>query len=62
MSTLLHRDPRNAVPGLLEWLESPFMTLRPYLAQPIRVEDYVPTAATWCALSCRASTRRRMSK
>ena len=34
MSTLLHRDPRNAVPELLEWLESPFMTLRPYLAQP----------------------------
>jgi HSP20 family protein len=41
MSTLLHRDPRNAVPELLEWLESPFMTLRPYLTQPIRVEDYV---------------------
>jgi len=41
MSTLLHRDHRNAVPELLDWLESPFNTLRPYLAQPIRVEDYV---------------------
>jgi len=41
MSTLLHRDARAAVPELLDWLESPFMTLRPYLAQPIRVEDYV---------------------
>ena len=41
MSTLLHRDARSAVPELLDWLESPFMTLRPYLAQPIRVEDFV---------------------
>jgi HSP20 family protein len=41
MSTLLHRDPRNVVPELLDWLESPFNTLRPYLAQAIRVEDYV---------------------
>jgi len=40
MGTLLHRDART-VPELLDWLESPFMTLRPYLAQPIRVEDYV---------------------
>jgi len=41
MSTLLHRDARGAIPELLDWLESPFMTLRPYLAQPIRVEDFV---------------------
>ena len=40
MSTL-HRDARSVVPELLDWLESPFMTLRPYLAQPIRVEDFV---------------------
>lgn len=40
MSTLPHRDVRNTVPELLEWLDSPFMTLRPYLAQPIRVEEY----------------------
>jgi HSP20 family protein len=43
MSTPLHHhwDPRSAVPELLDWLESPFMTLRPYLAQPIRLEDHV---------------------
>ena len=29
------------VPDLIEWFEEPFMTLRPYLAQPIRVEDYL---------------------
>jgi HSP20 family protein len=26
---------------LLDWYEEPFLTLRPYLTQPIRVEDYV---------------------
>jgi HSP20 family protein len=41
MSTLLRRDPRSMLPGLVEWFEQPFMTLRPYLAQPIRVEDYL---------------------
>ena len=39
MSTLLHRDARGTIPELLDWLESPFMTLRPYLAQPIRAEN-----------------------
>ena len=41
MSTLLRRDPRTLFPDLVEWFEEPFMTLRPYLAQPIRVEDYL---------------------
>ena len=41
MSTLLRRDPRAMFPDLVEWFEEPFMTLRPYLAQPIRVEDYI---------------------
>ena len=40
MSALLRRDPRTMFPDLVEWFEEPFMTLRPYLAQPIRVEDY----------------------
>lgn len=40
MSTLLRRDPRTIFPDLVEWFEEPFLTLRPYLAQPIRVEDY----------------------
>jgi HSP20 family protein len=41
MSALLRRDPRTLFPDLIEWFEEPFMTLRPYLAQPIRVEDYI---------------------
>ena len=40
MSALLRRDPRTMFPDLVEWFEEPFMTLRPYLAQPIRVENY----------------------
>ena len=39
MSTLLRRDPRAMFPDLVEWFEEPFMTLRPYLGQAIRVED-----------------------
>jgi HSP20 family protein len=41
MSSLLRRDPRTMFPDLVEWFEEPFMTLRPYLAQAIRVEDYL---------------------
>jgi HSP20 family protein len=41
MSSLLHRDPRTVVPDLIDWFEEPFVTLRPYLAKPIRVEDYL---------------------
>ncbi len=40
MTSILHRDPKTVVPDLLDWFEAPFMTLRPYLAQPIRVEEY----------------------
>jgi HSP20 family protein len=41
MSTLLRRDPKTIFPDLMDWFEEPFLTLRPYLAQPIRVEEYV---------------------
>ena len=41
MSMLMRRDPRAMFPDLIEWFEEPFMTLRPYLGQPIRVEDFV---------------------
>jgi len=41
MSALLRRDPRAMFPDLVEWFEEPFLTLRPYLAQPIRIEDFV---------------------
>jgi HSP20 family protein len=40
MSSILHRDPKTVVPDLIDWFEAPFVTLRPYLAQPIRVEEY----------------------
>ena len=41
MSTLLRRDPRVMFPELVEWFEEPFLTLRPYLGQPIKIEDFV---------------------
>jgi HSP20 family molecular chaperone IbpA len=41
MSTLLHRDPKAILPDLVDWFEEPFLTLRPYLGQPIKVEEYV---------------------
>ena len=41
MSTLLRRDPRTMFPDLIEWFEEPFVTLRPYLGQPIRIEDFI---------------------
>jgi len=28
------------VPDLIDWFEEPFLTLRPYLGQAIRIEDY----------------------
>lgn len=41
MSTLLRRDPRTMFPELIDWFEEPFLTLRPYLTQPIKIEDGV---------------------
>jgi len=41
MSALLHRDPKTFFPDLVDWFEEPFLTLRPYLAQSIKVEEYV---------------------
>ena len=41
MSILLHRDPKTIFPDLVDWFEEPFLTLRPYLGQPIRVEEYL---------------------
>jgi HSP20 family protein len=40
MSSILRRDPKTVVPDLIDWFEAPFVTLRPYLAQPIRIEEY----------------------
>jgi len=41
MSALLSRSPRTLFPDLVEWFEEPFMPLRTYLPQAIRVEDYI---------------------
>lgn len=41
MNVLLHRDPKTIFPDLVDWFEEPFLTLRPYLGQPIKVEEYV---------------------
>jgi HSP20 family protein len=41
MSTLLHRDPKTIFPDLVDWFEEPFLTLRPYLGQPIKVEEHI---------------------
>ena len=41
MSTILRRDPKAVIPDFIDWFEEPFLTLRPYLAQPIRIEDYI---------------------
>jgi HSP20 family molecular chaperone IbpA len=40
MSIVLRRNPRAIVPDLIDWFEDPFLTLRPYLGQAIRIEDY----------------------
>ena len=40
MNTILRRDPRTVIPDFIDWFEEPFLTLRPYLGQSIRIEDY----------------------
>ena len=40
MSSIMHRDPKTVIPDVIDWFEEPFLTLRPYLGQPIRIEDY----------------------
>ena len=40
MSITLRKDPRTIFPDFIEWFEEPFLTLRPYLGQSIRIEDY----------------------
>ena len=40
MSTIMRRNPRTVIPDFIDWFEEPFLTLRPYLGQPIRIEDY----------------------
>lgn len=40
MSIVARRDPKTVIPDFIDWFEEPFLTLRPHLSQPIRIEDY----------------------
>ena len=40
MSIILRRDPKTVIPDFIDWFEEPFLGLRPYLAQSIRIEDF----------------------
>ncbi|HUK70197.1 MAG TPA: Hsp20/alpha crystallin family protein [Streptosporangiaceae bacterium] len=41
MSALTRTQVRGLVPDLFDWIESPFSALRPFMAHPMRLEDYV---------------------
>jgi HSP20 family protein len=41
MTTPARRESRSFLPDLLDWMESPMSMLRPFTAQPIRVEEFV---------------------
>jgi HSP20 family protein len=38
---LAAQGPEDDDPGPVDWFEEPFLTLRPYLAQAIRIEDFI---------------------
>jgi len=40
MNNILRRNSKTVIPDLIDCFEEPFLTLRPYLGQAIRVEDY----------------------
>jgi HSP20 family protein len=41
MSALTRRESRGLFPDLFDWIESPFSVLRPFMARPMRLEDFV---------------------
>ncbi len=41
MSITLRRDPKTVIPDIVDWFEEPFLNLRPFLGQAIRLEDYL---------------------
>jgi HSP20 family protein len=41
MSALTRIQTRGLFPDIFAWLESPFTALRPFMAQPMRLEDYI---------------------
>jgi len=40
MNIAARRNPKTVIPDLVDWFEEPFLTLKPYLGQAIRIEDY----------------------
>jgi HSP20 family protein len=47
MSALTRREPRSLFPDLFDWLDSPGSMLRQFMAQPMRLEDYVEGHCLW---------------
>lgn len=41
MSALTRGETRGLFPDLFDWIESPFSALRPFMARPMRLEDYL---------------------
>jgi len=41
MNALTRRESRGLLPDLFDWIESPFSVLRPFLAHPMRLEDFL---------------------
>jgi HSP20 family protein len=41
MSTLVRRDYRNPLAEMIDWLETPWTSLRPVSGHPMRMEDFV---------------------
>ena len=40
MSALKRRESGGLFPDLFDWIESPFSVLRPFMARPMRLEDF----------------------
>ena len=62
MTALLRRDPRSIFPDLVDWFEAPFVTLRPYLGQPMRIEDYIEDGRYVVRAELAGIDRRRISR
>lgn len=41
MSAFTRTESKGLFPDLLDWLESPLSLLRPFIAHPMRLEDYI---------------------
>ena len=59
MSIVMRRGPKTVIPDFIDWFEEPFLTLRPYLGQPIRIEDYTEDGHYVVRAELAGTTRRR---